>query len=234
MSNNLKRIALLGAECTGKTTLSLALFQTLQWHGLETVLISETLRLWCEQKGRTPQMHEQFEIAKAQSEQIFAVQKGWVIADTSALMTAVYSDYFFNDQTLYDAALAQQAQFDLTLVMGLDLAWQADGLQRDGAHVREPVDSLIREALGKAQVPFKVIYGQGDSRLNAALLAINESLRPNTLASLQVSNLNAAIAEREDSQYGLNRGKTAWRCERCSDADCEHQLFTRLIDQKGQ
>jgi hypothetical protein len=83
-------------------------------------------------------------------------------------------------------------------------------------------------------LPFKVIYGHGDSRLNAALLAINESLLQNTMATLKISNLSVAITEREDGQYGLNRGKTAWRCERCSDSDCEHQLFSSLIDKKGQ
>lgn len=234
MPNDVKRIALLGAESTGKTTLSLALSEVLQLHGLEATLVTESLREWCAQKGRTPDRHEQLEIAQVQSERIFSIRKGWVIADTSALMTAVYSDYIFGDPSLYSAALTQQAQFDLTLVMGLDIAWQADGLQRDGAHVREPVDGLIRAALNKAHLPFKVIYGQGDSRLNAALLAINESLLQNTMATLKMSNLSAAITEREDGQYGLNRGKTAWRCERCSDSDCEHQLFSSLIDKKGQ
>jgi hypothetical protein len=38
--------------------------------------------------------------------------------------------------SLYEEALGLQAQFDLTLVMGLDVAWMPDGLQRDGEHVR--------------------------------------------------------------------------------------------------
>ena len=58
-------------------------------------------------------------------------------ADTTALMIAVYSDLVFADTGLYDDALAAQRRVDLTLVTALDLPWLADGLMRDGAHVRE-------------------------------------------------------------------------------------------------
>jgi hypothetical protein len=68
--------------------------------------------------------------------------------------------------------LKQQSKFDVTLVMGLDVAWVADGLQRDGAHVREPVDTLLRQALTHASIPFMVVYGQGQARLNAAMMAL--------------------------------------------------------------
>jgi nicotinamide riboside kinase len=70
-------------------------------------------------------------------------------------MTAVYSDYVFKDLSLYEQALELQAQFDLTLVMGLDVAWVPDGLQRDGEHVREPVDNLIRQAMSKKATAFQ-------------------------------------------------------------------------------
>jgi nicotinamide riboside kinase len=101
-----------------------------------------------------------------------------VIADTTALMTAVYSDYIFQDKSLYDFALEYQSQFDATLLMGLDVAWVADGLQRDGQHVREPVDNLLRQALSQANIDFKVVYGQGQARVNAAMMALQDSLPP--------------------------------------------------------
>jgi nicotinamide riboside kinase len=71
-----------------------------------------------------------------------------VIADTTPLMTAVYSHLLFDDESLYDFALAHQRIYDATLVTGLDLPWVADGLQRDGPKVREPVDALLRTGAG--------------------------------------------------------------------------------------
>jgi nicotinamide riboside kinase len=228
------RIALLGAESTGKTRLSIDLAQALQAMGFKAVAVPELLREWCDTHGRTPQQHEQADIAAQQAERIFAVPQGWVIADTSPLMTAVYSDYVFQDKSLYANALAHQSRFDLTLVMGLDIAWQADGLQRDGAHVREPVDDLLRNALASANLPFKVIYGQSEARLNAALMAIQEGLDPiqsmlGQQLGKKLASFKVAQSQREVAQYGLNQGKIVWRCDLCSDADCEHKLFSDLL-----
>jgi nicotinamide riboside kinase len=230
MSNKVIRIALLGAESTGKTSLSLGIVQALQSLGLAATLIPETLREWCEAHGRTPLAHEQVDIAKQHAERIFSIKQGWVIADTSPLMTAVYSDYIFQDKGLYAEALKQQAEFDITLVMGLDLAWVPDGLQRDGAHVREPVDTRVREALQSAGLPFKVIYGHSEARLSAALMAIREGVGElSEDLGQHLASFKTIQSERDASQFDLNQGKTAWRCDLCSDADCEHKLFSKLI-----
>ena len=232
MSNRVIRVALLGAESTGKTSLSQHITDALLTQGQMAVYVPEVLREWCQMNGRTPALHEQRQIAQQQAERIFSIREGWVIADTTPLMTAVYSDYVFNDPSLYDEALELQAQFDLTLVMGLDVAWVPDGLQRDGEHVRQPVDHLIRQAMSKRQLPFKVIYGQDQARLNAALLAISQGIANlNEPLDLKFSapGLQLTQAQREVSQYGLNQGKTVWRCDLCSDSECEHRLFSDLL-----
>jgi len=98
-----------------------------------------------------------------------------------------------------------------------------DGLQRDGPHVREPIDTMVRAALQGAGIAYKVIYGQEEERLHNALLALGldtHSFHPILLA---------AQRSREQGQYALNQGRTAWACDKCSDADCEHKLFTGLL-----
>ena len=226
------RVAVLGAESTGKTTLALALVRALEpilsKQGIRAVAVPEKLREWCDEHGRTPAAHEQVQIASAQADRIFSLDDSWVFADTTPLMTAVYSDHLFQDPSMYPFALEKQARFDVNLVMGLDVAWTADGIQRDGAHVREPVDSLIRKALTQANLPFKVIYGQGDVRLNNALMALREALSKRFPDNAADAVLNTSEQQRQDSQYGLNKGTMAWRCDLCSDADCEHKLFSGL------
>ena len=232
MRTRVIRVALLGAESTGKTSLSQHITEALLAQGQMAAYVPEVLREWCQMNGRTPAFHEQRQIAQQQAERIFSIQEGWVIADTTPLMTAVYSDYVFKDLSLYEEALGLQDQFDLTLVMGLDVAWVPDGLQRDGEHVREPVDHLIRQAMSKRQLPFKVIYGQDEARLNAALLAISQGIANlNEPLDLKFSmpGLQPTQTQREVSQYGLNQGKTAWRCDLCSDSECEHRLFSDLL-----
>jgi len=135
-------VALLGAESTGKSVLTETLAQRLNcgW-------VAEYLREWCEREARTPRMHEQQHIADEQQRRIeaAAARHALVIADTTPLMTAVYSEIVFGDRSLYAPALAwQQQHVALTLVTGLDMPWLPDGLQRDGPHVRMPVDRALR------------------------------------------------------------------------------------------
>lgn len=212
------RIAIVGAESTGKSSLTLALAQVIRQRGQTVHTVDEVLRTWCAHEGRTPLPHEQLGIAQAQARAAEQVACGWLISDTTPLMTAVYSHMLFADESLYPMALAHQASYDLTLVTGLDLPWVADGLQRDGPHVRGPVDSLVRQALDRGGMSYRVVYGLGHHRVNNALLALGLP------AADQASELL-----REHAQYAINQGRTVWQCNECSDPECEHRLFTGLL-----
>jgi nicotinamide riboside kinase len=204
------KIALLGAESTGKTQLAQELAAHFNAQGRSAIAVPEVLREWCKREGRTPRPEEQLPIAQEQERRVdeAAARADVVIADTTALMVAIYSAMLFEDGTLYRFALERQASYDLTLVSGLDLPWVADGLQRDGPHVREPVDALVREALVKAGVAYRVVYGSGPQRLANALRAIGEFDRSGEAVGPQT---------------------WAWQCEKCSDPECEHRLFTGLL-----
>ncbi|MDB5752675.1 MAG: hypothetical protein JWP65_3096 [Ramlibacter sp.] len=211
-----RRIALLGAESTGKTQLARELATHFQARGLRVALVAEVLREWCARAGRTPRPEEQLPIAQEQERRVDAAAAAHevVIADTTALMVAVYSGMLFADGTLHLFALQRQRGYQATLVTGLDLPWVADGLQRDGPHVRQPVDQLVRAALQRAGVDFQVVYGRDAARLASALAA---------LASLGFAGRSAARAEPDASR------PWAWNCDKCSDPECEHKLFSRLV-----
>ena len=220
--SHVRRVAILGAESTGKSWLTQALAGVMHMRGQAVRTVDEVLRTWCDREGRTPRPHEQMGIAQAQALAVEQVTQGWVISDTTPIMTAVYSHMLFDDQSLYPMALAHQAVYDTTLVTGLDLAWVADGLQRDGPHVRGPVDTLVRQALERAGIPYRVVYGQGHQRLNNALLALGLS-----------GEDEAARMTRENAQFAINEGRTQWQCNECSDPECEHKLFTGLLKQRS-
>jgi len=203
------KVALLGAESTGKTQLSQELAAQFNARGRRAEAVPEALREWCERAGRTPRPEEQLAIAEEQERRVdaAAARSEVVIADTTALMVAIYSAMLFEDGTLYRFAIERQRGYDLTLVTGLDLPWVADGLQRDGPHVREPVDALVRDALARAGIAFRVVYGQGPERLAGALAAID-----------------SALAAPAPTPAGWT-----WTCDKCSDPQCEHRLFTGLL-----
>jgi HTH-type transcriptional regulator, transcriptional repressor of NAD biosynthesis genes len=210
-------VTLLGGESTGKSSLAQALHQHLTQAGLRCVVVPEHLRDWCTRQGRAPLPSEQAAIAAEQSRLIdnAAAQPGVdiVVADTSALVVAAYSTHYFQDEALFPAALAQQRRYRLSLLMGLDLPWQSDGLFRESPAVRDAIDALLRQHLQAAGQPFQTVYGQGPERLQAALRAIGRALgRP--LAP-------------DDPDW--DQGRRPWNCEKCSNPDCEHRLFTGLL-----
>jgi len=216
--NSLPVVCLIGGESTGKSTLAQALQHRLKRaHGLRVQLVPEYLRSWCEEKGRAPRVDEQAAVAVEQSRRICeaAQQPGidLVIADTSALMVAVYSELYFADASLIPHASAEQSRYALNLLMGLDLPWTPDGLFRDSPAVRDATDTLLRRALDAAHLPYQTIYGRQDARLQQALRAIGRWLGRDLLPADQA----------------LTEGRTPWRCDNCSDPDCERRLFTGLV-----
>jgi nicotinamide riboside kinase len=213
------KIAILGAESTGKSELAKQLEKHFKAQGKSVHRIPEYLRTWCDLHQRTPRHDEQLAIATEQSLQIDAASKAAseisiLLADTTALTVAVYSDLLFNDTSLYNMALAHQRAFDATLLMGLDLAWVADGIQRDGAHMREPVDTALRAALARGNINFQVVYGAGEARLQHALRCLNSTAESKT--------------DEQELRSKPQRLRN-WVCERCSDPVCEHRLFRDLI-----
>lgn len=175
------RIAIVGAESTGKSTLAIALAESLASStGLACTAVPEWLRAWCEREGRTPRPDEQAAIAAEQHARIEAAAAAHdiVVADTTALMTAVYSRLLFGDRSLEAMAVARQRTMSITLLTALDLPWQADGHQRDGPHVQAPVDALVSELLAAHRLPWVRVAGQGPARLQSAMEAVAPLLPP--------------------------------------------------------
>jgi nicotinamide riboside kinase len=213
------RIAVVGAESTGKSVLVHALELALaQEFGLRCARVDEYLRTWCDERGRTPLAHEQAPLAQEHARRIesAAVRPGVdvVLCDTTPLMVSVYSDLLFADRSLDAAARACQASMDATLLTSLDLPWVAD-VQRDGPHVRPPVDALVRARLVAWGVPWSLVGGTGAARTANAL----DALRPLLRTRARASRTGGLFSRLQDSLQGPPG--PAWTCERCDDPQCE-------------
>ena len=213
-------IAIVGAESTGKTALAQALSERLRAEtGKQVTWVPEMLRGWCESAGRTPLAHEQASILRLQHEQITAAAAAhdMVVCDTTALMTAVYSEIVFQDLSLHArAALLHRRHVRYTLLTAIDLPWVADGLQRAGPQVQAPADNALRALMSAQGIGFSVVSGRGKDRLAHAMAALAPVLRDAT-----------QVAPADDA------GPARWRCADCGDADCERRLF-RLADARRQ
>jgi len=220
------KIALVGAESTGKSVLAQDLAPRLTADtGLTVAVVPEFLRHWCEQAGRTPRPEEQAAIAAEQARQIraAAARHELVLCDTTPLMVAIYSQQLFDDASLLPAALEFQRGCALTLLTTPDLPWVADGM-RDGAHVQAPVDAALRRALLGAGLSWSIVSGRGPARLDAALNAITPLLlrRRSGAQALPGHGLFTRLQARQDALP-----EQAWFCQDCDVPECEHAMLQR-------
>ena len=217
------RIAIVGAESTGKSALAHALAAALaQEFGLRCRVVDEWLREWCLLRGRTPRAEEQMDIAREHARRIdeAAAQAGAdvLVCDTTPLMVAVYSDLLFDDRALEPVARDCQRTMDATLLTSLDLPWIADGLMRDGPHVRVPVDARVRARLADWGTPWSLVGGSGPARVACAL----DVLRPLLRLRARAVRSSGLFSRLVDSESGPPAPR--WVCERCDDPACEHLM----------
>lgn len=173
-------IGLIGGECTGKSALAADLHQT-----LDSITVPEELRTFVERHGRPPRASEQALIMRAQARAIEAAvtqhSSAFIVSDPAPLMTAVYSMAYFDDPGLLDEGIEISRSMVL-LFCRPDLPWVADGIQRDGEHMRALVDSILSTtvvpALRELGVAVHEISGTPDQRLRTAGALIQGTSRP--------------------------------------------------------
>ena len=123
-------------------------------------------------------------------------------------------------------ALTQHPEFEISTparpepgpsrVLLLALNTLASPPERRAAQIE--ADNALRAQLQALALPCTVVHGQGEAALSNALLALG-------LPALDAQTQTG----REQAQFDLNRGRTPWSCEKCSDPECEHRLFTGLL-----
>lgn len=174
MSSAPYRVAILGAESSGKSTLAAALAER-----LHTVWVPEYLREFVETQGRVPVAGDQFLIAGMQAarEREAAGRANRVlVCDTTPLMTLVYSRHYFDGADAPLSALASATRYDLTLVTAPDTPWVADGLQRESEAVRQQVYRLLLDELAARQIPHQILHGTLDQRMAQAMPLIERAI----------------------------------------------------------
>ena len=162
-------VALLGAESTGKTTLAAAIGAALAARGLRVAVVGEALREFCDRQRAHAAPRRAGGDRRASRRGASTPPRRAheiVVADTSALMIAVYSDFVFGDTSLYaERARARSARYDLTLVTALDLPWQRRRpAARRRARARAGRRAAARRARARAAIAFTTIAGVGSER----------------------------------------------------------------------
>lgn len=166
-----QKIAILGAESSGKSVLAEALARHYQ-----TLWVPEYLREFVDQQQRVPRSEEQLHIAQTQrARELEASAKAhqYLFCDTTPVMTALYSRHYFTELDPQLAELEQQHDYAFTIVTAPDFPWTPDGLQRESPAVRDRVHQELLDLLEEREIPFILVEGDLPSRVEQVSFALN-------------------------------------------------------------
>jgi NadR type nicotinamide-nucleotide adenylyltransferase len=170
-----KRVAIVGPESAGKTTMARQLAAHYQ-----TVCVDEYARGllnfnngWCEEY-HIPRIA----MGQLASETALARQANRVLfSDTDVLTTTIWSRMLFGDCPPWIMERAQAQRFDLTLLLDCDLVWENDGQRyMPDLHERQKFFQTMNSELQHLGRHYAVIRGDGPERLAAAIRAIDKQL----------------------------------------------------------
>ena len=163
-----RRLALMGGESSGKTTLARALADA-----LGTVWVPEYGRQRWEELRETLGVTELVAVAKRQvalEDEAVARACGWLVCDTTPLTTLQYCLHDHGQTPAELAALARR-RYDLTVVCEPDFGFVQDGCRRD-EHFRAQQHAWTMQQLTAMNVPWLAVQGPVVTRLAQVMQAL--------------------------------------------------------------
>ena len=139
------RVVLTGSECTGKTTLARALSAR-----YDTNWSPEFARDYLEHKGAPLTAEDVEPIARGQRASEDAAVRGAhqvFFLDTDLVTTVLYARHYYEACPSWIEQEARERRGDLYLLNHPDVAWEADGLQRDRGFERALMHDLFVRTL---------------------------------------------------------------------------------------
>jgi NadR type nicotinamide-nucleotide adenylyltransferase len=168
----MKRVVIVGAESTGKTTLAMALAEHYQ-----TTWVPEFGRLYTEARRPRGELWQSDEFTFIATEQVrledamARIANRVLICDTDAFATGIWHERYLGTASAEIAALARRA-YDLYILTDVDTPFVADDI-RDGESIREWMHQRFRDELSRMGVPVLLVSSSHEQRMAAAIARID-------------------------------------------------------------
>ncbi|MBK8845280.1 MAG: ATP-binding protein [Bacteroidetes bacterium] len=158
----MKRIAIIGPESTGKTTMA----KMLAAH-YKTIIVPEYAREYIMQLNRPYSPKDLLPIAKGQIQlenQLLFQANRLLICDTNMTVMKVWSEYKYGFCAEWILNVINSRYYDHHFVCAPDMPWDADPL-REHPNKREELFDIYIEEMKKQQVRYTVLRGTPEERL---------------------------------------------------------------------
>jgi NadR type nicotinamide-nucleotide adenylyltransferase len=172
-----KRIAIVGPECTGKTDLAQFLA-----HHYNTLWVPEVARKFIDQLNRPYEKEDLITIAEAQVqlEDTLALKANkLLLCDTNLLVIKIWSEFKYGHCPIEIIEKMVNQKYDLHLLTNIDIPW-VDDPQREHPDKRDLLYEIYKSELVKSNVHFIEIKGLHEIRKNTAIEALEKTLKEST------------------------------------------------------
>jgi NadR type nicotinamide-nucleotide adenylyltransferase len=163
---DMKKIAIVGPESTGKSTLSAQLAEA-----LHTVWVPEFARTYLQNFEGHYQLHDLEAIADGQlklQQSLETQANQFLICDTTLLVIEVWAEHAFGQCPEWIKNAVRNQAYALTFLTNIDMPWEPDPL-REHPHLREHFMQVYTQKLIEIGTPFHILSGTAQVRLSTAL-----------------------------------------------------------------
>lgn len=170
----MKKIAVIGPESTGKTTLAV---QLSDHYGEKHV--PEFAREYIDQLNRPYQKSDIEIIARKQldlEDTVSREAKNYLFCDTNLLVIKIWMEDKFDHCPAWIIEAMQERKYDLHLLTGPDIPWNKDQ-QREDPGRRNFLFELYKKNLEKYHLTYRVVRGMYEERYRNAKNAVTEYFR---------------------------------------------------------
>ncbi len=169
-----KKVAVIGPECTGKSSLS----EFLAGH-FRTDWVPEYARGYLNNLIRPYEQHDLLAIARGQmriEDEWARDANGLMICDTNLYVIKVWSEFRFGHCEEEILRHIAGRTYDLYLLTYIDIPWEEDPL-REHPDKREELYQIYLKEMKNQPVPFVEIKGERELRQKTAIDAIEKLLK---------------------------------------------------------
>lgn len=173
MSISIIKIAIVGAESTGKSTMSAYLAKHYQ-----TVWVPEYAREYCEKLTEPPTWQDEINMFRGQlalEQELLPKASKLLICDTTFITVKIWSEQLFGRSPVEVDEELKRHHYDFYLLLDIDMPWEDDPL-RDFPDMREHFMQVWHKELKALNANYKLVSGLGDVRYQNAIAAIDDYL----------------------------------------------------------
>ncbi len=173
LGKELIKIAIVGPESTGKSTISqqLALYYNTVW-------VPEYARGYCENLVSACTWEDEINMFRGQlelEERMAPLANRLLICDTTFVTVKIWSDHMFGRTPQEVLDKLPLHNYDLYLLMDIDLPWEEDPL-REFPHMREHFLKVWHSELKALEASYSLISGSDEERFRNAVKEIDSFL----------------------------------------------------------